>query len=101
MARSNWWRIMRRECAMAAKLPVISVVIPAFNAEPWIAETIASVLSQSIQREFIECIVVDNGSTDSTRAIAEQELAKSSIAWHVGAESRRGVAHARNCGLAW
>lgn len=47
-----------------------SIVTPAFNMESWVAETIESVLAQKGEFE-IEYIFVDDGSTDSTRAIAE------------------------------
>lgn len=47
--------------------PTVSVIIPSYNCEPYIAETINSVLNQSFKD--IELIVVDDGSTDRTREI--------------------------------
>ena len=49
-----------------SKLPAYSVVIPAFNATVFIAETIASVMAQTHLPEKI--IVVDDGSTDDLPA---------------------------------
>jgi glycosyltransferase involved in cell wall biosynthesis len=48
--------------------PLISVIIPAFNAERFLAEAIESILSQDI--EPIEIVVVDDGSTDRTAEVA-------------------------------
>ncbi|HTP29385.1 MAG TPA: glycosyltransferase family A protein, partial [Anaeromyxobacteraceae bacterium] len=48
------------------KPPVVSVVIPAYNAEAYVAAAVDSVLAQSF-RDF-ELIAVDDGSSDSTGA---------------------------------
>jgi len=48
--------------------PLVSILTPAFNAAPWLAECIESALGQS--HPAIEVIVVDDGSTDDTLAIA-------------------------------
>jgi glycosyltransferase involved in cell wall biosynthesis len=56
------------------KQPLISVVIPAYNVEKYIAECLNSVLHQTFQDW--ECIVVNDGSTDNTLAIIESFTAK-------------------------
>lgn len=48
---------------------VLSVVMPAFNVETWIDETLRSVLSQDVAG--LQVIVVDDGSTDGTLTILE------------------------------
>lgn len=48
-------------------MPIVSVIIPAYNAADYIEQTLNSVCSQTL--EDIEVIVVDDGSTDETRAI--------------------------------
>ena len=49
---------------------LISVVIPVFNAEAFLAETVASIFAQDYRP--LEVIVVDDGSTDGSLAVAER-----------------------------
>ncbi len=56
--------------------PRFSVTIPAYNAEATLVETLASVQGQTFS-DF-EIVVVDDGSTDSTRAITERVAADDS-----------------------
>ena len=53
----------------SAAPPVVSVLIPAFNAERTIGAAITGGLTQTY--EHVEVVVVDDGSTDRTRAICE------------------------------
>lgn len=50
--------------------PLVSVLMPAYNAEPWIQESIESVLAQSWKS--LELIIIDDGSQDNTFVIAKQ-----------------------------
>ena len=49
---------------------LISVIIPAYNAEKYIKETIHSVTNQTFSN--LEIIVVDDGSTDNTAKLIEE-----------------------------
>lgn len=49
--------------------PSVSVIVPAYNAEPFLAETLASIVGQTLAPR--EVIVVDDGSTDATAEVAE------------------------------
>jgi glycosyltransferase involved in cell wall biosynthesis len=71
----------------------VSVVIPTHNAERFVAEAIDSVLAQSVPTQLI---VVDDGSTDTTGAIADAY----GSALHCIHQAQRGLAGARNRGLA-
>jgi glycosyltransferase involved in cell wall biosynthesis len=51
-------------------LPLVSILIPAYNAQAWISETIQSALSQTWARK--EIIVVNDGSTDDTLSIVRR-----------------------------
>ena len=52
------------------RTPLISILIPAYNAEKWIGETIRSALSQTWPNK--EIIIVESGSTDNTLRVARQ-----------------------------
>jgi glycosyltransferase involved in cell wall biosynthesis len=47
---------------------LVSILIPCYNAEPWLAETLELALAQTWKN--IEIIVVDDGSMDMSLAIA-------------------------------
>jgi|GEM_PF-888279 len=78
--------------------PLISVIIPAYNASAYIGRTLISVIHQSYQN--IEILVVNDGSTDETLSIAK---------YYAGLDSRiilihqanQGVAAARNLGISF
>jgi len=71
--------------------PRVSILIPAYNSEEWIAETIKSALAQTWQAK--ELIIVDDGSSDRTLEIARQFA---SNAVHVVTQPNQGAAAARN-----
>ena len=75
--------------------PLVSILIPAYNAERWIADTIRSALAQTWQRK--EIIVVDDGSRDQTLSVAQQ-FASHDVA--VITQTNQGAAAARNRALA-
>ena len=81
----------------STKLPLVSVVIPVFNAADYIVEAIKSVLIQSYPA--IEIIVVDDGSTDdSAKKIRRYQQQDSRI--QLIQQRNKGVASARNAAIA-
>lgn len=81
----------RRARGESAPTPLVSILIPAFNAEKWIGESIRSALSQTWKRT--EIIVVDDGSSDRTLATARQFEPQGV---QVAVQKNQGAAAARN-----
>lgn len=77
--------------------PLVSVIIPAFNAESTIGEAVASALRGTYGP--IEVIIVDDGSTDQTPAIAE-EFARTDRRVRVHRRPNGGLSAALNSGFA-
>ena len=61
---------IKTEGASQSKLPLVSVSMPVFNSERYIAEAIESILSQTYTN--FELIIVDDGSSDRTREIIDR-----------------------------
>ena len=75
---------------------LISIIIPAYDAEEYIGRCLESVLGQSYRT--IEVIVVDDGSTDGTGAICREAAARDGRL-RVVTQANGGPARARNAGL--
>jgi glycosyltransferase involved in cell wall biosynthesis len=76
-------------------MPLVSILITAYNAESWIGETLASAVGQTWPR--LEVIVVDDGSTDSTLDIARRYEGPNVRVIH---QANAGACAARNRALA-
>jgi glycosyltransferase involved in cell wall biosynthesis len=71
--------------------PLVSILIPAYNAQEWVAETIASALAQTWPRK--EIILVDDGSKDNTLDVVRRYASKHV---RVVSQENQGAAAARN-----
>jgi len=76
--------------------PRASFVIPAYNAQAWIAETLRSCLNQTIKQ--IEIVVVNDGSKDYTQEIVEAMAKEDKRIVSVNLERNVGRSEARNIG---
>jgi glycosyltransferase involved in cell wall biosynthesis len=72
--------------------PLVSVIMPAFNAEKYIGQAIESVLGQTYKN--LELIIFDDGSTDQTRKVIERYLDPRIVA--MLSDQNHGVVYARN-----
>jgi len=77
-------------------MPLISAVIPVFNAEKTLAATLSSLCSQTYERW--EAVVVNDGSTDGSLGLA-QDWASRDRRVRVMDQPNRGAGAARNAGL--
>ena len=75
---------------------MISIIIPAYNVNPYLEETCRSVIAQTYQEW--EALIIDDGSTDATPKIA-QEMSARDPRFRVIRQANAGVSAARNTGL--
>jgi glycosyltransferase involved in cell wall biosynthesis len=76
---------------------LVSIVIPSYNVEQWVADALDAALQQ--QYSPIEIIVVDNNSRDKTLSIIKDYENRFPGLISVFTEPKQGACAARNCGL--
>ena len=76
--------------------PKVSVIIPVYNTCNYVQEALESICQQTL--EELEIIVIDDGSTDCSRAIVE-EIAIKDTRIQVYKQSNQGLSITRNQGL--
>ena len=77
------------------KEPLVSVVIPVYNVEPYIEEALRSVVNQSYRN--LEILIVDDESPDQSTNLIKEKFNDSRI--HIIEQKNRGLAGARNTGI--
>lgn len=75
---------------------LVTVIIPVYNVEKYLSECIESIIGQTYNN--IEIIIVDDGSSDGSREVAER-LSRDYKNITVIAQANKGVSEARNNGL--
>lgn len=78
------------------KVPLVSIIVPAYNQDQYLEEALQSVLNQSYQNW--ECIIVNDGSSDTTEEIAKQWVVKDNR-FNYYYKKNGGVSSARNLGI--
>lgn len=79
---------------------LITVIIPVYNAEETILESLQSISDQSIGVNFFEVIVINDGSTDKSIPLVEEFSAKNpQLSIQIIQQENGGVSKARNAGL--
>lgn len=76
--------------------PLVSIILPCYNRASYLEKCVISVLAQTYTN--LECILVDDGSTDNTREVAEQLMALDARVQYFYKENG-GVSTARNLGI--
>ena len=77
-------------------MPLISVIVPAYNVEKYIEKCISSITEQTF-RDF-EVLLIDDGASDSTPKICD-EAAKKDGRIKVIHKNNGGLSEARNAGI--
>lgn len=78
--------------------PAVSVIIPVYNAQEYISDSIESVLQQDLSHHALELIVVDDGSTDSSVSITKNLLNQCDFPTSLISIDNSGPSRARNLG---
>lgn len=82
---------------MLESTPLISVIIPVYNAEKWVHNAVSSILSQPCSDQ-VEVLLVDDGSPDDSGKVCDQ-LAAQHTCVHTFHKENGGAGSARNFGI--
>ncbi len=75
--------------------PSVSIIVPIYNKEPYLEECLNSIINQTL--DTIEIILVDDGSTDNSRAVCEKFLSDKRVCYIF--QENEGLASARQTGI--
>jgi glycosyltransferase involved in cell wall biosynthesis len=77
--------------------PIISIIVPVYNGEKYLYETLSSI--KALKFPSYEIIIIDDGSTDTTRQIANEFVLNNNNSILI-VQPNQGVSIARNAGIA-
>ncbi|MEZ5096242.1 MAG: glycosyltransferase [Nocardioides sp.] len=89
-------RLRRSRVGAAVRRPAVTVVVPFYNVEEYIAECLESLVGQSF--EDLELLLVDDGSPDGSRSIVDEYAARDHRI-RVLTQPNAGLGAARNAGV--
>ena len=78
-------------------MPRVSVVMPVYNGEDYLAEAVDSIINQKF--EDFELLIIDDGSTDRTPDIIKEFVAKDSRVRYIQNEKNLGLSQTLNKGI--
>ena len=83
---------------MSDTKPVLSIIIPIYNAEEYLEECLESVINQEVPFDEYEIICIDDGSTDNSNSILEKynKIIDNLTVFY---QNNNGVSSARNKGI--
>lgn len=81
---------------MSVSPRTVSIIIPTYNRADFLSITLESCINQSYPKDLFEIIVADNNSSDNTKAVVEEWMAKSDVPIKYIFEARQGAHFARN-----
>ncbi|MFI3210943.1 MAG: glycosyltransferase family 2 protein [Peptostreptococcaceae bacterium] len=84
---------------MSSKNCMVSIIVPVYNSEKYIENTIISVLNQSIPKEKIELLLIDDGSSDGSIEIIHKYQSKYNFIYAFYNDINMGVSNTRNKGV--
>ncbi len=76
----------------------VSVIVPVYNQEPYLARCVESLLAQTIDPDEMEILLIDDGSTDASPQMCD-DYAKKYRNVRVIHKDNGGLSDARNCGI--
>jgi CDP-glycerol glycerophosphotransferase len=95
MLMAKFERISRRRNSKTGPLPKVTVVVPVYNVERYLALCLQSLCAQNYAN--LEVILVNDGSTDNSLAIAREFQEKLDL--HIIEQENSGLSAARNAGV--
>jgi CDP-glycerol glycerophosphotransferase len=95
MLMAKFERISRRRNSITGPLPKVTVVVPVYNVERYLALCLQSLCAQNYAN--LEVILVNDGSTDNSLAIAREFQEKLDL--HIVEQENSGLSAARNAGV--